>query len=226
MASERVTFPANGHNTDGVLAIPGSGSGPGVLVLQEWWGLVPHIVEVTERFAKAGFTALAPDLYEGETTTSPDEAGKLFMALNIEQTEKALRGAGEFLLRHDACSSATLGVIGFCMGGQLALFAAGANGNIGAVVDFYGVHPSVKPDFAALRAPVLGCFAENDSMVTPDVVGELERTLLENGVTPDFHIYPGADHAFFNDTRGEVYNAEAAQDAWERTLSFFRKHLA
>ena len=110
------------------------------------------------------------------------------------------------------------------MGGQLALFAASKNERIGACVDFYGIHPNVKPDFANLSAPVLGLFAEQDGFVNPDVVKELERTLEAAGVSTDFHIYPGVDHAFFNDER-DVYNLAAATDAWNRVQDFFRKHI-
>jgi dienelactone hydrolase len=115
-----VQFPSNGHTTDGYLAAPAGGKGPGVLVIQEWWGLVPHIKSVCDRFAAAGFSALAPDMYHGKTASEPDGAGKLFMALNIEQAEKDLRGAATYLAGHS--STAKLGAVGFCMGGQLALF--------------------------------------------------------------------------------------------------------
>jgi Dienelactone hydrolase and related enzymes len=115
MAGKMVQFPSNGHTTDGYLAAPASGKGPGVLVIQEWWGLVPHIKSVCDRFAAAGFSALAPDMYHGKTAGEPDGAGKLFMALNIEQAEKDLRGAATYLAGHS--STAKLGAVGFCMGG-------------------------------------------------------------------------------------------------------------
>ena len=166
MSGSRVRFPSNGGAVEGYLALPDSGSGPGVVVLQEWWGLVPHIEDVCRRLAKDGFTALAPDLFHGKTTTSPDDAQKLMMALNIDQTEKDLRGAVQYLLNHEATSGDRLGSVGFCMGGQLSLFAACRNPAIGACVVFYGVHPEVKPPLADLQAPVLGFFAENDGFVT------------------------------------------------------------
>ena len=226
MSGSRVTYPSNGSQSEGYLAPAASGSGSGVLVLQEWWGLVPHIETLCDRFAAAGFTALAPDLYHGETTTSPDDAGKLFMALNIDRAEKDLRGAAQFLSNHEAAAGDRLGVVGFCMGGQLALYAASKNPVIGACVDFYGIHPNVKPDLAAIQAPVLGLFGETDPMVTPETTAALEQALREAGKTVTFHTYPKAGHAFFNDTRPDAYHPEAAADAWTRVLAFFKEHLA
>ncbi len=121
MAGKMVEFPSNGHTAKGYLATPAAGKGPGVIVIQEWWGLVGHIKSVCDRFAAAGYSALAPDLYHGQTATEPDAAGKLFMALNIERAEKDLAGAAKHLATHS--STARLGAVGFCMGGQLALFA-------------------------------------------------------------------------------------------------------
>src|SRR5438067_8062817 len=118
---ELVSFKSNGKEAQGYLAIPSSGRGKGVVVIQEWWGLVPHIKDVADRFAAAGFTALAPDMYHGKTANEPDGAGKLFMALNIAQAEKDLQGATKYLKTHS--STARIGAVGFCMGGQLALFA-------------------------------------------------------------------------------------------------------
>ncbi|MCA1594580.1 MAG: dienelactone hydrolase family protein [Acidobacteria bacterium] len=225
MASQMIEFDSNGGKAQGYLSIPVSGSGPGVIVLQEWWGLVPHIRDVADRFAGEGFVALAPDIYHGQQAKSPDEAGKLMMALNIERTEKDLRGAVEYLLKHEAVAGESVGTVGFCMGGVLSLYAASKNEQVGACVVFYGIHPKVEPDLARLRAPVLGLYAERDSSVPPSAVRKLEATLKGLGKRVEMHIYPGTDHAFFNDTRPEVYNAEAAADAWRRTNDFFRKHL-
>lgn len=223
---QMVYFKANGGSAQGYLAKATSGKGIGVIVIQEWWGLVDHIKNVCDRFARAGFTALAPDMYDGMTTKSPDEAGKLFMALNIGDAEKKLRGAIDFLLSNEAVSSKKVGTVGFCMGGQLSLFAATLNENIGACVDFYGIHPAVKPDFTKLSAPVLGIFAEKDSMVNADAIKSLEENLKAAGKTYEFHVYPNATHAFFNDTRPDVYDAKAALDAWNKTLAFFKTHLS
>ncbi|MFN2481261.1 MAG: dienelactone hydrolase family protein, partial [Pyrinomonadaceae bacterium] len=158
-------------------------------------------------------------------TTSPDEAGKLMMALSIEQTEKDLRGAINYLLAHESVAGKRVGTVGFCMGGALSLYAASKNEQVGACVVFYGVHPNVKPDLENLRAPVLGIFAERDAFAPPASVRDLERRLDEFGKPNEMHIYPGADHAFFNDTRPEVYKPDAARDAWRRTIEFFRRHL-
>jgi carboxymethylenebutenolidase len=222
---ERVTFQANGHTTAGYLARPSSGSGPGVIVIQEWWGLVPHIEKVTDRFAAEGFVALAPDLYHGEKAASPDQAGKLMMALSIDHAAKDISGAIDFLLAQTGVTSSKVGTVGFCMGGALSLYAASVNPNVGAAVVFYGGHPSAKPQLENLQAPVLGIWAGKDGFVTPQVVEELDTTLTKLGKRHEFHTYPQADHAFFNDTRPEVHDAAAAADAWQKTLTFLRREL-
>lgn len=165
----------------GYLALPETPNGHGVMVIQEWWGLVPHIKSVADRFAASGYTTLAPDLYHGTTTTSPDEAGRMLMALNIERAAQDLQTAAEFLLNQDSVTQPKLGVVGFCMGGQLALLAATVSDSIAAVVDFYGIHPNVKPDFSRLTAPVLGLFGENDASVPPAVVSQLEAAIQQAG---------------------------------------------
>ena len=220
-----VKFSSIGSQASGYLAIPDKGTGPGVVVLQEWWGLVDHIKDVCDRFAANGYVALAPDLYHGKTAKSPDEAGKLMMALRIDETEKDLRGAIEFLLGHQATTGSKVGIIGFCMGGALSLYAATKNPKVGACVVFYGGHPNVKPDLPNLQAPVLGIYAERDGFVTPELVHQLERQLKKLGKSVEVHIYPGVDHAFFNDQRPEVYDEKASADAWRRVLEFFAKHL-
>ncbi|HET6889674.1 MAG TPA: alpha/beta fold hydrolase [Pyrinomonadaceae bacterium] len=225
MSGQNVEFSSNGGTTTGYLAIPEKGKGPGVVVIQEWWGLVDHIKDICDRLAADGYVALAPDLYHGKTTKSPDEAGKLMMALQIDQTEKDVRGAVDYLLNHDATTGNKVGIVGFCMGGALALYAASKNPNIGACVVFYGGHPKVKPDLPKLQAPVLGIYAERDTFVTPASVRALERQLKELGKPVEVHIYPNVDHAFFNDQRPEVYDEKAAQDSWRRTIQFFATHL-
>jgi carboxymethylenebutenolidase len=226
IVGERVTFKANGHTTPGYLARPESGRGPGVIVIQEWWGLVPHIEDVADRFAAEGFVALAPDLYHGKKATGPDQAGKLMMALNIAEAEQDLRGAIHYLREQPGVAGTDVGTIGFCMGGALSLFAASRNPDVGACVVFYGGHPNVKPDLPSLRAPVLGVWAGKDGFVTPEVVRELDGALTALGKRHEFHTYPGAQHAFFNDTRPEVYDAAASADAWAKTVAFFRRELA
>jgi carboxymethylenebutenolidase len=222
---ELVEFKTNGRTDSGYLAIPESGNGPGVIVIQEWWGLVDHIKDVCERFASEGFVALAPDLYHGKTTKSPDEAGKLMMSMRIDEAEKDISGAIEYLLAQEATTGGKVGVVGFCMGGALALYTATKNAKVGACVVFYGGHPNVKPDLPQLASPVLSISGDRDKSVTPEVVHKLEQQLKALGKKVDVIIYPGADHAFFNDTRPTVYVPEAAADAWQRTIDFFSKHL-
>jgi carboxymethylenebutenolidase len=222
---EAVTFKSNGGNTSGYLASPVT-PGPGIIVIQEYWGLVPHIKDIADRFAAAGFTALAPDLYHGATAKSPDEAGKMMMALRIEEAAKDLAGAIAFLKEHPKVAGARVGTVGFCMGGALSLYAACKNPSVGACVVFYGGHPSVKPDLGALQAPVLGFFAGKDTFVSPAVVAELDRALTAAGKPHEFQTYPEASHAFFNDTRPQVHDAAASADAWTRTLAFFRRELS
>ena len=213
---EMIEFKANGAQTPGYLA----GQGPGVVVIQEWWGLVPHINEIRDRLAAAGFRALAPDLYHGTTTTSPDDAGKLMMALRIDLAEKDLQGAVDYL-----SGGKKVGVVGFCMGGALSLYAATKNPSVGACVVYYGGHPEVKPDLPNLHAPVFGFYADKDGFVTPDSVKALDAELTRLGKAHEFHTYPNTDHAFFNDHRPQVHNAEASADSWKRMPAFFHQYL-
>jgi len=220
-----INFDSGDDHYDGYLAIPESGKGPGVIVLQEWWGLVGHIKNVADRFAKAGFVALAPDLYQGKQTTEPDEAGSLLMALDIERTSEVLARAAQWLVENDAVNTHQVGVVGFCMGGQLSMFAACLTDHIGAAVNFYGIHPNVKPNFKELNAPLLGIFALQDhSYATPETVKKMDEELTKLGKQHEFHEYD-ADHAFFNDDRPEVYNKAAAEDAWTKTIDFLKKNL-
>ena len=216
------------RNELGYVSTPERGAGLGLLVIQEWWGLVPHIEDVCDRFAAEGFTALAPDLYHGESAAEPDEAGKLMMALNLDQAAKDLSAAVDWLTASDAVRGDGIGVVGFCMGGGLALVLGTQRPDaIRAIVPFYGVipWPSVQPDWSRLDAPVQGHFAELDAFFTPDKVRELEQTLRDLGKDVDLHLYDGVDHAFFNDARPEVYDENAADLAWTRTLEFLRSKL-
>jgi len=215
----------NGRSMEVYVTAPQSGKGPGVMVLQEWWGLNENVTSICDRFADAGFIALAPDLYHGRSATAPDEAGRLMMALNIEDTAEDLVRAAEYLLSQKACTSKEIGVIGFCMGGQLALYAGSLSEKVGAIADFYGIHPNVKPDYSKIKAPVLGIFAEKDEFVNPQVVRKLESDLKQAGVPTDFEIFKNVHHAFFNESRPEVFNKEAAEQAWQKTLKHFHQHL-
>jgi carboxymethylenebutenolidase len=148
------------------------------------------------------------------------------MDLEIPRAAADLDGAVAALLGHDAVDGARVGAVGFCMGGQLALYAATRNPRIGAVADFYGVHPNVTLDLSGLDAPVLGIFAEKDEFVPPATARKLEADLSGAGKRADFHVFDGVDHAFFNDTRPDVYDARAAAQAWSLTLNFLRAELA
>ena len=230
---EMIEFPSNGTTGQGYLATPGggAGSGPGVVVIQEWWGLVPHIKEVADRFAAAGFVALAPDLYHGETTSEPDEAGKKMMAMNIEKAAKDMSGAVDAVAERSSSSNPDkVGVVGFCMGGGLALLLGTLRPDkVKAVAPFYGVipWPAAQPDWSKLAgSAVQGHYAEKDDFANPDTVRQLEQDLKSKGVDVEMFIYPGADHAFFNDTRPDVHDASASTQAWDRTIAFFKKHLA
>lgn len=219
-----ISFPGNGATYRGYLSAAPSPA-PGVVVVQEWWGLTDHERDLCDRFAAEGFTALAPDLYKGVQAKSPDEAGKMLMALNIAETEKILRGALAALLDDPACASRTAGIVGFCMGGQLALFAAATSPElVSACVDFYGVHPNAQPPLENLRAPLLGIFAEVDKYLTPKVVDDFDRRLTALGRAHEFHTYPGTQHGFFNDTT-DHHHPEASRDAWRRTLEFLRRNV-
>lgn len=224
MNGETVRFAGNGHERTGYLSLPLQ-PGPVVIVLQEWWGLVGHIKSVADRFAEAGFVALAPDLYDGVSTTEPDEAGSLMMALNIRETEMALRGAIQYALEHPQSRGNRAGVVGFCMGGQLALLAATTHGAVGAAVNYYGIHPAVKPDFQHLNAPLMGHFAEHDAYASPEAVAAMAQELQSHDKAFEFFTYEGTHHAFFNDDRPDVFDLDAASLSWERTVAFFRTHL-
>jgi carboxymethylenebutenolidase len=221
---EMIEFPSNGSSAEGYVA---GTSGPGVVVIQEWWGLVPHIKDVCERFAEAGFVALAPDLYHGASTTEPDEAGKAMMAMQLEQAAKDMSGAVDEVARRS--SSDKVGVIGFCMGGGLALVLGTKRPDkVAAVVPCYGIIPwaDAQPDYSAMTAKVLGHYAEKDDFFTPEAAEALGAQLRGLGKDAEIVVYPGCDHAFFNDTRPEVYDAAASAQLWDRTLAFFRETLA
>jgi carboxymethylenebutenolidase len=224
---EIVEFPSNGTTGQGYLAAPRDGSGPGVIVIQEWWGLVPHIKSVADRFAAAGFVALAPDLYHGSSAREPDEAGKLMMALNLAKAAKDLSGAVDFAAERSSGNG--IGVVGFCMGGGLALMLASQRPDkVKAVAPFYGAIPweGAQPDLAAISGGVQGHYAADDDWASPEVARQLEADLRAAGKDAEVFIYPGCAHAFFNDDRPEVYNAEAAATAWARTVSFLNAQLA
>ncbi|MDX1613983.1 MAG: dienelactone hydrolase family protein [Candidatus Promineifilaceae bacterium] len=224
ISTEMTRFPSNGREMPGYLARPeGEGPFPGLVIIQEWWGLVPHIKDVARRFAAEGYMVLAPDLYHGEAAQEPDEARKLAMKLERDRAVTEIVAAGNFLLNMDLVSGQQVGLVGWCMGGGLALSTAAESDVPGAVVCFYG-RPLDEADTANVRAPILGLYGSEDRGIPPADVREFEAALRASGIVHEILIYDGAQHAFFNDTRA-AYDAQAAADAWQRTLAWFATYL-
>jgi carboxymethylenebutenolidase len=222
---QNVSFPSNGSTAHGYLALPESASGPGLVVIQEWWGLVSHIADVTNRLAGEGFVALAPDLYGGTTTHDAEEAARLMADLPVERAARDLSGAVDFLLGHEAVTSRQVGAIGFCMGGGFVLVLAAQQGTrVAAAVPFYGIGDA--SDFSNLAAAVQGHFGERDDVAPPDKARELaEQIQRDSGRQPELYFYP-AGHAFLNDENLlGTYDPEQANLAWSRALQFLHSKL-
>ena len=227
---EIIEFPSNGTTGQGYIAEPSGGPAgtSGIIVLQEWWGLVDQIKRTCDRFAEAGFTALAPDLYHGTTVplTEPDEAGKQMMALEMGKAAKDLSGAVDELTGRTGRPH--VGVIGFCMGGGLALVLGTQRPDaVKAVVPAYGLipWPDAQPDFSAMDAAVQIHAAQQDDYFTPEAAGDMVSRLQGLGIDVSLHSYAGAGHAFFNEDRPEAYHEESAELLWDRTVAFFRQTL-
>ena len=225
---EMVSYRSNGGDSEGYLALPEEGTGPAVVVIQEYWGLVPHIVSLADRFAEAGFVALAPDLYHGLQATEPDEAVKLLMGLAMDQAAKDIGGAAAYL-RSRPETSGQVGAVGFCAGGSLALWSATLSEHIVAAAGFYPVLPwermSPKWSNYAGKAALIHC-SEEDGMSAAPGVRSAREAIESAGGEVTVYDYPGTRHAFFNDDRPEVYDADAARSAWARTLEVLRSRLA
>jgi carboxymethylenebutenolidase len=220
-----IDFPSHGVDVPGYLAEPeGAGPHPGLVVIQEWWGLVPHIKDVAERFAREGFVALAPDLYHGREAAEPDEARKLAMERDRERVVDEIGDAVRYLQGLDTLQPRPTGVVGWCMGGSLAISAAAHCAEVEAAVAFYGM-PRDLDTLPGIKCPLLGLFAEHDHGISPEGLEALQRWLVAQGTPHEVHVYPGTQHAFFNDTRPQIYDPQAAADAWQRTLAWFRKYL-
>jgi carboxymethylenebutenolidase len=221
-----IHFPTAEGTAPGYLAVPDGNSGPATIVLQEWWGLDDHIRSICDRLAGEGFFALAPDLYRGETTSQPSEAEQKMMAMSMDQAEKDMCGAAEFLRGQPGVEGPGVGSLGFCLGGGLSLWAAATCPNIAAAVTYYYVMPHGKPDFSKITGPVLGHFGTADEFIPLEEAEKLEAELRDAGVQVAFEYYDGAGHAFFNDTnRLGTYDAVNAQASWERTVVFLRTAL-
>ena len=223
---EHVAF---GEGSSGYLSTPASGTGPGVVVIQEWWGLNPHIEDVADRLAAEGFVALAPDLYHGKVTREPDEATKLMMGLAMDGAAVDIVAAAGYLSGHESTGGQGIGVIGFCMGGSLALWSGTLSDDIVATVGFYPAMPweKMSPIWSQYQDKAALLHAdEHEGGVNGEGVLAAEKAIENAGGEVSAYEYPGTDHAFFNDTRPEVYAPEAAALAWQRTIAFLNDRIA
>jgi len=232
MSGTTVEFAANGTTAGGYLALPDGGSGPGVVVLQEWWGLVPQIRGVCDRLAGEGFVALAPDLYHGEFAehTEMDRAGELMTSLPPDRAARDMSGAIDFLLAHEATTGDAVGVTGFCMGGMLTLMIAALEGDrVAAAAPFYGAplgREQSDMDWSGLSAKVEGHFAANDDFFPLEAITALGNDLREAGHDVVFHVYEGAGHGFSNEENPlGTWDEVAAATAWARTVAFLGAQL-
>lgn len=223
--TDPISFTAkSGSPASGEIAAPeGTGQVPGLILIQEWWGLNEHIKSLADRFAKAGFLTVAPDLYHGRVTKDPAEAGKLMTELDGKRAMDDIAGAVQLLLSNPRCNG-KIGIVGFCMGGAYSFAAASAIPEIGAAVPFYGIPPADRMDFGRMKAPILAHFASRDQWAKPALAEEIKQKINAQGGSMQLEIYD-AEHAFMNDTRPDVYSPEAAEKAWQRTIDFLHKHL-
>ena len=223
---QNVTFASNGDEAYGYLSLPESGSGPGLIVIQEWWGLTTHMAHTADRFAAEGYVALAPDLYGGATTHDEAEALQLLLEIPVDRAARDLRGAVDYLLSRDEVVGETIGVVGFCMGGSFALQLAVQEGaKVSTVVAFYPVG-YMPDDYAGLQASVLIHIPDADAINPPTLAEELnEKISAETTREPVIVHYP-AGHAFLNEENLlGTFDEEQASIAWDRTIDFLRAHL-
>ena len=223
-------FTSNGTTAAGYLAPPAGGRGPGVVVVQEWWGLDPDIKKMADRLAEAGFVALAPDLYHGEVAghDEMDKAAQLMQSLPPDRAARDMSGAVDFLAGHEAVTGDGLGVVGFCMGGMLSLILAARRGDrIKAAVPFYGFpQGDDQPDWSGLTAAVQGHMAENDDFFPPDAARALEERLRGMGKDVTFTVHPGTGHAFMGPHNAlGTLDQELADRIWPEVVSFLHRHL-
>jgi carboxymethylenebutenolidase len=229
--SETVQFKSNGSTASGYLVTPKSGSGPGALVIQEWWGLDSGIKEMTDRLGEAGFVALAPDLYHGELAghTEMDKAGRLMKSLPPDRAARDMSGAIDYLSAHPSVSGSGIGVVGFCMGGMLAfLIAANRPDAVKAVVPFYGFPQGTsEPDWSKLTASIRGHMAEHDDFFSPSAARALETKLRGMGKDVTLTVHPGTGHAFMapHNALG-TRNDAVAKKIWPEVVSFLKSTLA
>lgn len=229
--AETVEFRSNGHMASGYLALPSTGKGPGVLVIQEWWGLDPGLKETTNRLAAAGFVALAPDLYHGELAqhNEMDKAAHLMQSLPAERAGRDMSGAVDYLAIHPAVTTTGIGVIGFCMGGMLSfLIASNRPDRVKAVVPFYGFpQGDAEPDWTKLTARVQGHMAERDDYFAPEAARALEGKLRALGKDVTLTVHPGTGHAFMGPHNAlGTLDVELASRLWPQVFAFLRESLA
>jgi carboxymethylenebutenolidase len=228
--AETVEFKSNGSTASGYLATPSGGSGPGVLVIQEWWGLDSGIKEMADRLASDGFVALAPDLYHGELAQHDemDKAAELMNSLPPDRAARDMSGAIDYLLARDDVTGDAIGVVGFCMGGMLAwLIAANRPDVVKAVVPFYGFpQGEMEPDWTQLDASVRGHMAENDDFFRPEAVKELEAKLQGMGKDVVCEVHAGTGHAFMGPHNAlGTLDEEKADEIWPQVISFLHSKL-
>jgi carboxymethylenebutenolidase len=221
-----VEFRSNGSTTPGFLARPqGDGPFPGVIVIQEWWGLNDNIKDIAQRFASEGFAAFAPDLYHGRVTREPDQAQKMMMQLDMPLAARELVMATEYLAGQKYINGRGIGATGFCMGGGLAMTLACKTPLVKAVAPFYGFPPDPIDLVEAIAGPMLLVFAENDAWITADARNKLTEALKRHGKQFEEKVYPGTHHGFFRDVDNDQHDPAASKDAWERVLNLFRENL-
>jgi carboxymethylenebutenolidase len=228
--AENIEFACDGGTAPGYLVTPDGGSGPGVVVVQEWWGLNPGIKEMADRLGAAGFVALVPDLYHGELAghDEMDKAAELMGALPPDRAARDMSGAVDCLAEHDAVTSDGLGVVGFCMGGMLSMIlAAQRPDRIKAVVPFYGFpQGDTEPDWAPMTAVVRGHMAENDDFFGPDAARALETKLQGMGKDVTFTVHPGTGHAFMGPHNAlGTLDEELAAQIWPDVVAFLHEQL-
>lgn len=226
LSYEYINFPANGGDANGYLARPAEGGPfPGVVVIQEWWGLNPNICDIANRIAAEGYVALAPDLYHGQITAEPDEAQKIMMGLEEPSALVDMNGAVAALQARDDVRSDSIGVTGFCLGGGMSLLLAMHNPAVRAAAPFYGIPGEGMGAASQIEGAVTGFFAGKDDWINAEAVASIGSALADNGVRHELHMYDDAEHGFFNDTNEGVYHAEAAADAWAKLKAFFAAEL-
>ena len=225
---DMVSFPSDGDSCDGYLALPESGTGAGVIVIQEWWGLVDHIKDLADRFAAEGFVALAPDFFHGAATDEPDEAQRLLMGLAMDRAAKDIQGAAQYLAGRNEVTGNGVGVVGFCMGGSLAMWSGALADEVKVAVGFYPAIPWEK------MSPTWGNYTNKSAMIhaseedgtsKADGVQAAVKGIQEAGGDVEVYDYPGSSHAFFNDQRPEVHDKEHSAKAWRRTIDLLNGRL-